>query len=459
MDNKKNKGLGLMKRFLRMHDRITGLFGKRIRLEVFSIGLCLIFSNFSLSITLTQAAEIPKNWGQAQQAFENIRAHTNSALAEEKPSKPSEINIIDETEVAELKGPRSRMAIDDDGTPGYYWRNKDKFDLGIFKSELSVFRKEAPVPEIFPFFFDRTQDEDESQRELKVVKLTQKSKGYCIETQYSYGGKDLKNPDKYMKPSYTNSELKNDEEKIQIWGTKKIGPVGLKTYISRSWNNVEKDPDKYRMAKTFGGGALDFKVPRLPFWFNLSYSQGTSESTMAPDGSKTKGENEQNYGGSLYFYGDETYDITLSSSHSPTRDRIRSHRKTDTFWHEISANIRPTSYITITPTISLGEYRYRWYGEKTENPSASLSVYLSQLFKTVDLYLWGYYSGMRGTDGYQNDMTLNTSIGISWTAKYFSSIPEMKFAIELDNATYVDKIYLDNSSNTVGTSFSVKFMF
>ena len=106
---------------------------------------------------------------------------------------------------------------------------------------------------------------------------------------------------------------------------------------------------------------------------------------MEPDGADSKGENVQKYGGFLYFYGGEAFDMMFSSSYSPTQDRIRSERETDNFWHEISANIRPASNITITPTISWGEYRYLWYGEQTNNSSASLSVSISKLFETVDI--------------------------------------------------------------------------
>jgi hypothetical protein len=208
-----------------------------------------------------------------------------------------------------------------------------------------------------------------------------------------------------------------------------------------------------------GGASLDYKMPQLPFWFSFSYSQGISKSSIEPDGSDPKEENEQKYGGSLYYYGGAMFDMMLSSSYSPTQDRIDLDRKTDNFWHEISANIRPTSNISITPTISWGEYRYLWYGEQTNNPSASLSVSISKLFETVDLNLWGYYSGMKGTDGYQDDMTINTMLGISWDAKYFSSLPEMKFSIDLDHSAYIDKIYTESSSSSTGTKFSVKFPF
>ena len=434
------------------------MLAEKIWLLPLLLSFCWISFRATGAFTFAEAAETSKNPDLAQQAFENIQNHIDSPLAKKKPSKLSEIIIIDKAELAKLKNNTRKAVIDDDGTLGYFWRMKQKVNFsGIFTPQLSVFRKETSASEIPQFQLNKILNDSESRRELAVIKLTQKSKGYSIGTQYSYGGNDLKNPGKYKKASYANNELKNDEEKIHVWGGKKIGSLGLKTFISRSWNNVERDPDKYQMTGTFGGAALDFKTPRLPFWFSFSYSQGTSESTMEPDGSKSKGENLQNYGGSLYYRGGEAFDMTLSSSYSPTQDRIRSDEITDTFWHEISANIRPTWKITITPTISFGEYRYLWYGERTKNPSASLSVSLSELFETVDLNFWGYYSGMRGTDGYQDDMMFNTSLGISWKAKYFSSLPNMKFSIDLDHSTYINKIYPESSSNDIGTTFSAKF--
>ena len=461
MDSRANNSRrsSIIKYLLQRHDYITRMLRGRIWIELVFIGLCLIFLKSSLSNTSAHAAEISKDKKQVQD-LDNLQSHIQDELIAKKPTKVPEINIFDKSELARLKSAIGKTVFENDGIPSSLWKVKEQIQFSQkIHPEISIIRKEISSSELPNIFFDVTHDENEPIRKLRDIKLTQKLNTFTFGAEYRYVGNDLQDLDRYKKMLGEKGKIDNDQEKIDVWGAKKIGPVGFKAFFSRSWDNVESDPEKYQMLESTGGAEIDFKAPYVPIWFNFSYSKSMSESTIEPKGSKTKGQNGDSISGSLYYYMGNAFDITLSSNYFPSQDRIRSNRKTETFWHEISANIRPTWYITITPTISYGEYRYLWYGERTENPSASLSVSLSKLFKTVDIYFWESYSRMRGTDGYQDDMMFNTALGISWKAKYFTSLPKMKFSIDLDHYSYIDKIYSESSSNDMGTSFSVKFPF
>ena len=239
-------------------------------------------------------------------------------------------------------------------------------------------------------------------------------------------------------------------------GSKKIGPIGLKPFFSRYYDNVDRNPKQTRMLTNEYGLEMKYKMDSLPIYFSVSHSRGESESTIESDSSEYQGKQKKSYGGSLYYYGGKTFNMTASSSYSPSQDLIDPNKVTNSYWHEISASISPVSNLSITPTVSFGEYRYLWYGEQTENPCASLSVTYSRLLNTVDLSLWGEYSRMRNTDGYQDAETLNTSVSISWDAKYLF-LPKTRFSLDLGYDQYDDKIYQSSSYDSFSASLQLKF--
>ena len=148
--------------------------------------------------------------------------------------------------------------------------------------------------------------------------------------------------------------------------------------------------------------------------------------------------------------------MTASSSYSPSQDLVDPNKVTYSYWHAISASIIPLSNLTITPTVSFGEYQYLWYGEQTENPSISLSITRSRLLNMIDLSLWGEFSRSRSTDGYQDAETLNTSVEISWDAKYLF-FSKARFSLDLGYDQYDDKIYQSSSYDSFSASLQVKF--
>lgn len=394
---------------------------------------------FPLPVKAIEAAELSENQGQSQPALED-----------------SQINVHD----VSVEYPLPQPLVIDDGPEGLLLKSQVKANFfGKSKPEIDIFQKKRS--EIENPLFSSNLASNEPDRQLEIFRLKQKFNSFNCGMEYRYVGKNLNNPKDYKKKTKTktNADFKSDQEGLEIWGEKKFGPIGLKSFFSRFYDNVDCNPKQTRMLNKEYGLEMKYKMDSLPIYFSVSHSRGKSESTIEPDSSEYQGKQKKTYGGSLYYYGGKAFNMTASSSYSPNQDLVDQNKVTESFWHEISATVRPTSYITITPTISYGEYRYLWYGERTENPSASLSVSLSKLFKTVDIYFWESYSGMRGTDGYQDDMMFNTALGISWKAKYFTSLPKMKFSIGLEHYTYIDKIYSESFSNDMRTSFSVKFPF
>jgi len=289
--------------------------------------------------------------------------------------------------------------------------------------------------------------------ELYILDVEQKSKSFEYGAAYRFVGEKYNEDANQKNITHRGQDLEADQEGLEAWGGRQIGPVRLKGFVSNFYNNVDLNPNRYRMKDFEYGLETSYQLSSMPLYFFGSYSRGSSVSTMEPDGSSKKGSSTETYKGALYFYGGNSFDVTASSSYPAIKEKYQSGETTETYWHEISANIHPVWYISITPTISFSEYKYLEYGESTEIPSASLSMTYSRLFNAVDLSLWGSYSQTKSTDGYQDFSEYSGSLRISWEAGYFN-LPKMKFNINLGYDAYLDEVYRNSSSDSYSTSFS-----
>ena len=352
-----------------------------------------------------------------------------------------------------------QLLVIDNGPEGLLLKSQVKTNFfESFKPDAEFFQmqnSEFDDPLLWSNFNLNDPDND---KQLEIFRLKQKLDSFNYGVEYRYVGKNLTNPTEYKKKTNTktNVDLKNDQEGVEVWGGKKIGPIGLKTFFSRFWNNVDRDPEQTQLMTNIYGLELNYKMDSLPVYFSLSHSREESESTIESDGSGYQGKQKETYGGSLYYCGGKSFNMKASSSYSPSQDLEDPNKETKSYWHEITTTIRPVSNLFISPTVSYGEHRYLWYGERTENPSASLSVTYTRLFDVIDLSLWGEYSRMRNTDGYQDAETLSTSLGISWDANYWS-FPKIRCCLDFGYDQYDDKIYQSSSYDSFSTSLQLKF--
>jgi hypothetical protein len=344
--------------------------------------------------------------------------------------------------------------IEDDGTWGWLWKSEKSSKLSRgHTAEMNVIGKDIRPFDHHFSLSDRILDGRKQQ--LQIFRLKQKSDSFSYGAEYRYVAKDLKNPKSYRKMTSTNYKLENDQEGVEVWAARDIGPIRFKPFFSRFWNNVDGASNRYQMLATEYGLNVQYKPHYLPIYFSLSYSQGQSESAMEPEHWESKGSRKNTYEGSLYYWGGEAFSLTASSSYSSSQDLYDVGNETESFWHEISATFSPITNLSISPTVSFGEYRYLWSGERTENPAASLSISYTLLFNAIDLSLWGEYSGRRGTAGYQDAITYSGSAEISWEAKY-GSLPKTRFSLEFDYDAYIDKVYPESSYDDLSFSLTIK---
>jgi hypothetical protein len=431
-------------RFLHLNVTMVRLF-IRIKEVFLKVRLCVlslipIFAilcwnpYFSLPVNAVNAAELFENQGEEESTVKNSQINLSDLCAIGPLSQP--LVIYNAPESVLLK---SHVTAD-------FFRT--------FKPEIDIFQKTCEVDEAY---FSSNLASNESDNQLEVFRLKQKLNDFKYGIEYRYVGKNLSDPDDYKKKTETETkvDLQNDQQGVEIWGEKKIGSIGLKTFFSRFWDNVDRDPTHTQILTNKYGLEMKYKMDSLPINFSFSYSREESEDTIKPDSSDYQGKQKESYGGSLYYCGDKAFTMTASSKYSYSQEVFDTNEKTESFWHGISFSIRPASNLTITPMLSYGKYRYG-YEERKENPSASLSIKYSRIFNVVDLSLKGGYSQTRNTDGSQDAAELDTSMGLSWDANdsFFSKI---SYSLELGYDQYTDKICHNSSYKELSTSFKLEF--
>lgn len=293
--------------------------------------------------------------------------------------------------------------------------------------------------------------------ELIICDLRQKFNDFSFGMGYHSVGADLKNLDDIKKMVTTNVRPISGQQVAEFWVAKKFGPLSLKTFMARYWDNKlydsYRDSKRYRMATNVTGISLDSKIPLTPLYMGVSYSQGYSKSIFSPRNKEPQSTFNQDFGGYLYYYGGKLFDVTVSTSYSPIKDQIHAENNTEVYWHEISANFRPSFYITITPTVALGDYR--WPGNITKSQFASLSLNYSEIARNVDLWFWGSWSQTKGSAGYEDYKNLNAYLGISWQPSSMSRY-NAKFTLEGGYDKYIDNIYPEYTCEGFSSFISFK---
>jgi hypothetical protein len=424
---------------IRLFIRIKEIFfAVRIRvLWIIPVSVSLFWNPcFPLPVKAAKVAELSGNQGQKQTTLKN-----------------SQINLPD----LSVKDPLEKLPIIHNGPGGTLLKFQVKADfLETFKPEIDIFQNTSS--EFDETFLSSSSASNESDNRFEIFRLEQKLDGFNYGLEYRYVGKNLNYFNRYKQKTETKTKvgLENDQEGVEIWGEKNIRSIGIKTFFSRFLDNVDRDPTLPRMLTHKYGLEMNYRMVLLPICFSFSHSREESKDTFESGNSEYQGKQKETYNSSLKYYGGKAYDITASSSYSFSHDLFNSNQETESFRHGISSSVRPASNLTITPTLSLGEYRYLWYGEHEKNPSASLSITYSQLFNVVDLSLRGRYSQTKNANRSLDTERLNTSIGLRWNADnlFFRKIG---YSLNLGYNQYLDKINRNSSYNSLSTSFKLEF--
>jgi hypothetical protein len=235
------------------------------------------------------------------------------------------------------------------------------------------------------------------------------------------------------------SAMKKDREGTEVWAESRVGVGRLKASLSELSDNVDQDPRLPRTTKTQGGLTVEVAPSGWPV-LGLSYSEGVAD--RVPLGGRPTARRAESdletFGGSLY-YARSDWDVTLSTSYSPSIERHRGGRETLTIAHDLSASYRPTGAVTISPSLGLWEDRYLWSGVQNDTTAAALTLTYAPPSETVSLTAFGSYSRSRGSDGWTEGTAASASASVAWNLG-LSPPSRSALSLELGYNRYVDAI-------------------
>jgi hypothetical protein len=425
----------MKKRFIRI---IEIFFAVRLRL----IWIVPVFVNlfwnpcFHLPLNAATSKELSENQGQKQTTLKKSLIKLQQVPAEHPSEQPQII----------YNGPSDKI-----------FKFKLKTDIfETFKPEIDIFRNVSSDSD--ENFSSRSSSYNEFDNRFEILRLKQKLNGFNCGLEYRYVAKNLNGFNRYKNKTETKTKvgLKNDQEGVEIWGEKKIGSVGLKTFFSRFLDNVDRDPTLPQRLTHKYGLEMNYKIHLLPIMFYFSHSREESENNVEPGSPEYQGTQKETYKGSMQFYGSKRFNITASSSYSLSRDLFHPDQETITFRNGISSSIHPALDLTVTPIFSFGEYRYLWYGAHEIHPSAAIFIRYRRLFNAIDLSFLGRYSESSNSDQSIDNERLSTSIGLTWNGKSLFS-KKTRYSFDLGFNQYVDNIEPANSCNSLSASFKLEF--
>jgi hypothetical protein len=261
---------------------------------------------------------------------------------------------------------------------------------------------------------------NDSHNSLFVFKLTQRLGGFSFGMGYRHIGKELRDLAEFRKSFTSFVNLQPDQDGFEIWGAREFGPITLRAYVSRLSDNVDRDPERFKMLTNQYGTELNYKASFLPLCFGISCAKANSISLRRPIDANPRSNFANVYSGYVYYYVNSFFDITLSSSYSPINDQLHQAEKIDFFYHEFGASIRPTRY-----------------------------TYIS---------LYGSWSKMQGNQGYQNTRAINSWITLCWYPDSWVN-NKVFFSFDIGYEKYLDNIYPQSSYKSLYSFLNMKANF
>jgi hypothetical protein len=253
------------------------------------------------------------------------------------------------------------------------------------------------------------------------VNFTQQLGSFSCGMGYRYLTKDLDNLVELRKEFNNFVKFQPDQQGYELWAAREFGPLRLRGYVSRLTDNVEQDPQRYKMLSNQYGIELNYKASFMPLCFGVSYANANSVSLRKPIGADTRATFGNVYSVYIYYYLNSRFDINFSSSYSPIYDKLNQENKINFFYHEFVMSIRPTYY-----------------------------TYIS---------FYGSLSQMIGNNGSQNSRDINSWIQLCWYPNDLLNKNKIYLSLNVGYEKYLDKCYPHNSYKAIYSLCTMKINF
>jgi hypothetical protein len=253
---------------------------------------------------------------------------------------------------------------------------------------------------------------------------------------------------------FADSSLKKDEAGTETWAAWRLGALRIRGFASQTWNNLSENPARDRTTQLLGGAGVELALPAST-WLNLSYARGTAERSRdfvsatqrrrLGEIPRTSNSSLERLRASLYRWA-ETWDVSLSSSYTPSRDVDDPGQQAASLSQDLSVTLRPTEKIGSTVALSLWQEHQEWTGYRSEGGTASLSLWYGPFLEGHMLSMWGSYDRGRSNDGYWDTQSINTSATLSRRLGR-TPLGNVWLSFELGYSLYLDAVYAANSTD------------
>ena len=246
-----------------------------------------------------------------------------------------------------------------------------------------------------------------------------------------------------------------DQEATESWVEHKFSSwFSIKGLHSEYTNNVAMDPNRPRTTTSLNGAETTFMIPSGPS-LTLSYMTGTAETKRLNMPGQAQESMVDQYSASL-DYRHEWWDVSLSSSMVASRNKAASDQQMENAYHALSVSFRPNDHVWISPSVSYGQDRYKWNGERVTYPMTSLSMLWSSLFGLVDFSSYTSYMGMKSTAGSADNIAIYSISSFIYNLGPIKN--ERYLSFDIIHNSYNDNIYRRYSTdeNTIRLVYNVK---
>ena len=167
-----------------------------------------------------------------------------------------------------------------------------------------------------------------------------------------------------------------DQARREVWGEWTSGWTTLRTAIGQQWNNITEDSTRSRLEQTYGRLGLAWKRPIWPE-ITVTYAHNSLNSTLEPFGITPQRSHSHSLESAIAYNGTD-WSARFASSYILGNDLLRAETEYTIRMQMLTAAYRPSTTLTISPTLAYREESQNWSSVRIHSPSASVALQYRQ---------------------------------------------------------------------------------
>ena len=293
----------------------------------------------------------------------------------------------------------------------------------------------------------------EAENRLIKIRANRSWRGFGLGLGYQSVGKSFETEDTSLngrkkRDNNPKNKLNKGKRGTEIWVSRQLGNLGVKTLASVYEDNFDGDDNVSRFTTHKVGGSLSYTFSSWPrAGVTLDYGSGVrASSNEQPSGSQSMEVGVESIASSLY-YSDESWSGTLyvENANGEGTTNIANLR---TYW--LGGSYFPTSTFSVTPSISHVKEEYPEFDVSTDSFATSMTVnYKLSANSRFNFTGYSEYSTEKNTDWAMDSEYMYNSLGVNWGATKPKSFIK-KWSLELFHDQYTDNLYSSNSAGGAG---------